>query len=181
MDDDYRYPRPRNWHCIFCGYWCTGDFNDYICKHCGKTRPFDDGSATMINCKGCGGYSLAMAQFCEWCGLSTAQYDEWLCPFCSSIASDPLTDSVVCEGRRCACGAIALAAPLIDSDEIIDDAINLFSIQISKTPKLYDALVLEEICESGVEYLEGKRARVGADSLGEWGNWTSLWFRKQIH
>jgi hypothetical protein len=68
--DDFLYPRPKNWHCIFCGWRCTEDFNDYICKQCGKIRPFAGGTATMVKCKGCGGFSLALAQFCEWCGQS---------------------------------------------------------------------------------------------------------------
>jgi hypothetical protein len=68
--DDYLYARPKNWHCIFCGWRCDEDFNDYICKQCGKLRPFAGGSATMIKCKACEGFSLALARFCEWCGAS---------------------------------------------------------------------------------------------------------------
>lgn len=66
--DDYLYPRPKNWFCLFCGWQCNEDFNDYICKVCSRLRPFAGGSATMRNCVGCDGWSLGVAQFCEWCG-----------------------------------------------------------------------------------------------------------------
>lgn len=33
-----------------------------------------------------------------------------------------------CWGRRCACGAILLGAPVADFDEVIDQAINEFSL-----------------------------------------------------
>lgn len=66
--DDYLYARPKNWHCIFCGWACDESFNDYICKQCNKLRPFAGGSATMKNCSNCDGFSLAVAEYCEWCG-----------------------------------------------------------------------------------------------------------------
>lgn len=66
--DDYLYARPKNWYCIFCGWKSNESFNDYICKQCDKIRPFAGGSATMIKCRRCEGFSLALAQYCEWCG-----------------------------------------------------------------------------------------------------------------
>jgi|SRR6185369_8362673 len=66
--DDYLYARPKNWHCIFCGWKCNEDYNDYLCKQCSKIRPFVGGSATMVKCGSCEGYSLGLAEYCEWCG-----------------------------------------------------------------------------------------------------------------
>ena len=63
-------PRPKRWHCIFCGWKCRESFNDYICKQCSQLRPFLGGSATMITCGTCGGFNLAVATCCEWCGSS---------------------------------------------------------------------------------------------------------------
>lgn len=68
--DDYLYARPANWFCVFCGWKCNEKFNDYICKRCGKIRPFAGGSATMIECRLCQGFSLGVASYCEWCGHS---------------------------------------------------------------------------------------------------------------
>jgi hypothetical protein len=67
------YPRPRLWHCIYCGWRCDQEFNDYACGGCGAVRPFAGGSATMIQCGLCGGMSLALARFCEWCGAMFAE------------------------------------------------------------------------------------------------------------
>jgi hypothetical protein len=65
----FLYSRPTTWHCIFCGWRCTESFNDYLCKSCGRIRPFAGGSATMVECKTCKQMSLALASFCEWCGM----------------------------------------------------------------------------------------------------------------
>lgn len=67
------YPRPKAWHCIYCGWRCDQEFNDYFCGGCGTVRPFAGGSATMIRCGLCGGMSLALARFCEWCGVKFAE------------------------------------------------------------------------------------------------------------
>jgi hypothetical protein len=66
--DDYVFSRPKNWHCIFCGWTCNDKCNDYICRQCDKIRPFAGGSATMIKCRRCDGFSLGIASYCEWCG-----------------------------------------------------------------------------------------------------------------
>jgi len=64
----FLFSRPVTWHCVFCGWRCTESSNDYICKSCGRIRPFAGGSATMIQCHACKQMSLALASFCEWCG-----------------------------------------------------------------------------------------------------------------
>jgi hypothetical protein len=62
------YARPKLWHCIYCGWRCEEDFNDYLCKSCRQVRPFVGGSATVRQCQGCDQLSLAIASYCEWCG-----------------------------------------------------------------------------------------------------------------
>ena len=60
--------RPKQWHCIACGWRCDEPGNDYLCARCGAVRPFAGGAATMIQCRACKAWSLALACFCEWCG-----------------------------------------------------------------------------------------------------------------
>ncbi len=62
------YPRPKRWHCLFCGWCCDDVGNDYLCRRCEALRPFAGGSATMVNCRACGEFSLGVAAYCEWCG-----------------------------------------------------------------------------------------------------------------
>ncbi len=61
------YRRPKQWHCIYCGWRCDEHYNDYLCKRCNAVRPFAGGSATMIQCASCSEMSLAIASYCEWC------------------------------------------------------------------------------------------------------------------
>jgi hypothetical protein len=51
---------------------------------------------------------------------------DWCYPWCSRFAGLPTDFAVICESRVCECGALGLAAPSWDTDEIIDDAINVF-------------------------------------------------------
>lgn len=64
--------RPKHWHCIACGWRCDQSYNDYLCGQCGAIRPFLGGSATMMQCRHCRQWNLALARFCEWCGASRA-------------------------------------------------------------------------------------------------------------
>lgn len=64
--------RPKHWHCIACGWRCDQGYNDYLCGQCGTIRPFLGGSATMMQCRHCQQWNLALARFCEWCGTPTA-------------------------------------------------------------------------------------------------------------
>ncbi|WP_442776172.1 toll/interleukin-1 receptor domain-containing protein [Sphaerotilus montanus] len=63
-----QYARPQVWHCVFCGWKCDNTNNDYLCAHCSKHRPFAGGTATMIRCSACLGWSIVLASYCEWCG-----------------------------------------------------------------------------------------------------------------
>jgi len=64
------FSRPVTWHCVFCGWRCSDSLNDYICKACGRIRPFAGGTATMVQCHSCKQMSLGLASFCEWCGTA---------------------------------------------------------------------------------------------------------------
>ena len=108
-------------------------------------------------------------------GAHRRHYESWLCPFCGTIASGEIKERVLCDGRECSCGAVALAAPAVDMDEIIDDALGIFRIQIRAESRGFDALMLDDILGAGVEVREGQRARVGA---GIWADHTSMWFRR---
>jgi len=102
-------------------------------------------------------------------------YDKWSCPFCGETATLDTELRVLCDSRRCSCGAIALAAPTVDTDEIVDDALGIFAVQIREESRGYDALLLEDLRRAGVEIRQGERARVRE---GFWGEYSSLWFRR---
>jgi len=102
-------------------------------------------------------------------------YDRWSCPFCGSVATLETKRRVLCDSRTCLCGAIVLAAPAVDVDEIIDDALGLFRVHIREQSRGYDALLLEDLERTGVEIREGETADV---SEGFWGRYTSMWFRR---
>ncbi len=104
-----------------------------------------------------------------------SHYDDWLCPFCGAVATRETQDRVLCDSRSCSCGAIGLAAPVVDSDEIVDDALGVFGVQVSAESRGFDHLLLEDLRNAGVEVREGQRTRVGE---GFWGEYISLWFRR---
>jgi hypothetical protein len=64
---------------------------------------------------------------------------------------------------------------VVDSDEIIDDALALFEVPIREESAGYDDLLLRDIRAAGIDVREGQRVRVRE---GFWGEYTSLWFRR---
>jgi TIR domain len=82
------YSRPVTWHCIFCGWKCVESFNDYICKSCNRLRLFAGGSATMVKCDNCKQMNLALATFCEWCGIRIGMVE---CGNCKQMSLAPAT------------------------------------------------------------------------------------------
>ena len=103
-------------------------------------------------------------------------YDRWTCPFCGKHAASRTPERVLCSSRTCACGAIALAAPEVDQDEIIDDAIGVFGARIQEESRGFDARLLADLARAGVAIRNGERMTLG-DS--PWGGWTSMWFRRE--
>lgn len=45
------YARPKVWHCIYCGWRCDFDDDNYLCHRCKSVRPFFAPGATMVKCK----------------------------------------------------------------------------------------------------------------------------------
>ena len=45
------YARPRVWHCIYCGWRCDLDYDNYLCHQCKAVRPFFAPGVTMVKCK----------------------------------------------------------------------------------------------------------------------------------
>ena len=80
--------------------------------------------------------------------------EKWLCPWCQQLAASE-TNGVLCESRTCDCGAIGLSAPVVDSDEIIDDAIGLFNVRIREESRGFNDLILADIALSGVDIRGG--------------------------
>jgi hypothetical protein len=102
-------------------------------------------------------------------------YDRWLCPFCGTVATRETERRVLCDSRTCSCGAIALAAPKVDTDEIVDDALGLFRVPVRQESRGYDGLLIEDMLRAGVEIQMGEAAQV---QEGFWGEYTSMWFRR---
>jgi hypothetical protein len=72
------------------------------------------------------GQDIEWRFFMTWNVAMQETKSEWSCPWCQVEAILPGNPSVICESRRCQCGALGVAAPLWDTDEIIDDAIGSF-------------------------------------------------------
>jgi hypothetical protein len=102
-------------------------------------------------------------------------YDRWTCPFCGKLAESQTQARVLCHSRTCACGAIGLAAPAVDQDEIIDDAIGIFRARIHAESHGFDARLLADLTRAGVAIRNGERVALRD---GPWGVWTSMWFRR---
>jgi hypothetical protein len=80
----------------------------------------------------------------------------------------------ICESRRCKCGAIGIAGPPWDTDEIIDDAIGVFGIAAGYlTP--FDSDRVAGLRQIGVEVAEGQRIPGASDRF----ELRVLWFRRQ--
>ena len=100
---------------------------------------------------------------------------KWLCPWCGSVAHLPTQHRVICHSRTCECGALALGAPTRDTDEIIDDAINIFGIADGYlTP--FDSDRILGLQENGVEVAEDPRMPSGDGSSSQL---RILWFRRK--
>lgn len=67
------YTRPQIWHCIYCGWKCVHDYDNYFCHECKSIRPFFAPSATMRQCNTCKQWNIGISVFCEWCGLKLHQ------------------------------------------------------------------------------------------------------------
>ena len=97
--------------------------------------------------------------------------EQWMCPWCQQLATRE-TKGTLCESRTCDCGAIALSAPVADSDEIIDDAIGLFNVQIREESRGFNDLILADIALSGVD------VRGGALKGTPLPTHRSIWFKR---
>jgi hypothetical protein len=100
---------------------------------------------------------------------------EWACPWCQAVATRPSDSTGICESKQCECGALGIAAPPWDTDEIIDDAIGVFGIAEGYLTPL-DSDRLAGLRQVGVEIAEGQRIPPGANRRLEL---RVLWFRKQ--
>ena len=114
----------------------------------------------------------------EEVSANASTWDNWTCHFCGQNASKATLPSPLCESRTCSCGAIALAAPARDWDEITDDAIGLFSVSIRPESKGFEQLLLADIETAGVERHLGTMKGF-ASSLGKEKQWTCVWFRRK--
>lgn len=101
--------------------------------------------------------------------------ERWRCPWCGEIARDAPGFDTLCESRSCPCGALALAHPVVDFDELVDEAIGIFRVAIRRSSLGFDGLLLGDISRAGVEVKLGERIRLHE---GGWGNFQHVWFRR---
>jgi len=100
---------------------------------------------------------------------------DWSCPWCRTVATRASGLPVICESRRCGCGALALGAPPVDTDEIVDDAINLFGIAEGHLTE-FDADRIAGLRQLGIEVAEGDFMQPEASHPF---GFRVLWFRRQ--
>jgi hypothetical protein len=84
---------------------------------------------------------------------------------------------VVCFSRTCECGSIALGAFHCDGDEIIDDAIGIFAVQIRPESRGLDHLLINDIRRAGVEIRTGELVQ-GRPDIPKQLAYQFLWFRR---
>lgn len=98
----------------------------------------------------------------------------WECPWCGWLADKPADLLVICLSRSCPCGALALGAPPCDTDEIIDDAVNVFGIDDGYLTE-FDSDRLAGLRAVGIEVAEGRQLAPTSSARFET---RVLWFRK---
>ena len=106
--------------------------------------------------------------------MGTESQMAWECPWCGMLAHQRSDLRLLCESRACVCGALALAAPPWDTDEIIDDAINVFGIADGYLTE-YDSDRVAGLRAVGVELAEGQRIEAAGKERSVL---RVLWFRK---
>lgn len=101
-------------------------------------------------------------------------YDSWNCPYCNSVASYKTEKPTLCDSRTCACGAIGLATPAVDSDLLAHDVNVLFNIKDDEDPINYRTILRDCLQNEGIECRSGDRIAVGESICAEY---ISFWFR----
>ena len=105
----------------------------------------------------------------------SAEFDSgWECPWCGVLADKPAELRLICLSRSCVCGALALGAPPWNTDEIIDDAINVFGIADGYLSE-FNLDRIAGLQAIGVEIAEGYRI---PSSIRNPFEIRVLWFRK---
>jgi hypothetical protein len=103
---------------------------------------------------------------------------KWLCPWCGAVADLPTPFPVNCESRTCSCGAVALGAPPWAFGAALGDAAGVFAVKTRLGSFDSNALLLEDIRRSGVEFREGVLAE-GWSGERRGVEYRYLWFRQQ--
>lgn len=104
--------------------------------------------------------------------------DRWVCPFCGQVADLETVLRPLCRSRTCACGAVVFANRPCDFDEITDDAIGLFAVEIRPESRGHDLELRRDILRSGVEIRPG--AVCGEELIpGHREDVHYVWFRRQ--
>jgi hypothetical protein len=103
--------------------------------------------------------------------------DRWQCPWCNSIAANESGLDTLCESRSCSCGALGLAHPSVDLDELVDEAIGIFQARINPSSHGYNDLLLEDVRQSGVEIVIGQCVDKPGGLLTRYQH---IWFRKSV-
>lgn len=109
---------------------------------------------------------------------TVSKEQQWQCPWCGNEARNE-TSILVPDSRACDCGAVGFAAPQVDSDEIIDAAIDYFHVATRPESRGFDSMLLQDIKQSGIEICEGMLSR-DPEALAFWAEIRHLWFRPRL-
>lgn len=108
--------------------------------------------------------------------MSTEPIWGWCCPWCERMAVKHSSLPVICKSRICDCGAVALGAPSRDTDEILDDAINVFGGIEDAFMTPYNTDRVAGLRRLGIDIVEGEI--VAADRGTSPFDLRVLWFRR---
>ena len=97
------------------------------------------------------------------------------CPWCKKAVVPEPPLPLRCERARCACGAIGLCADVRDTDEIVDEAIDIFGVQPEETSRGFNDLLLADVVRAGVDVRGGPLIYNGDDPFPR-RRW--MWFRR---
>ena len=99
------------------------------------------------------------------------------CPWCQSVAEIAPDLRTLSKAVRCACGALGFCANVEDTDEIVDDAIDIFGVRTEETSRGFTDLLLADVVRAGVDVRGGPLAFDGDDPFPR-RRW--IWFRKPL-
>lgn len=104
----------------------------------------------------------------------TTDKECWRCPWCGTFTKTTERRSVLCISRQCHCGALVLAAPRRDFDEILDTAVEILEIEVPQEALVDTRIMMHYFQSAGVDIVVDEKSNlfpVGHDDL-----YLCVWF-----